>query len=59
MFESDGDDDDDGNLTVSDERSSFHFKYDDDDNVNRHLKKWLRRDDLTVTVNDAAPYSVL
>ena len=32
--------DDDGNVTVSEERSSFDFKYDDDDddNVNRHLK---------------------
>ena len=28
-----GDDEDDGNLTVSDERSSFDFKNDDDDNV--------------------------
>ena len=31
-----GDNDNDGNVTVSDERSSFDFKYDDDDNVNRH-----------------------
>ena len=32
------DDDDGGNVTVGDERSSFDFKYDDDDNVNCHLK---------------------
>ena len=31
--------DDDGNVTVCDERSSFDFKFDDDDNVNCHLKK--------------------
>ena len=30
MVQSDGDDDDDGNITVSDERSSFDIKYDDD-----------------------------
>ena len=39
MFQSDGDDDDDGNVSGYDERSSFDLKYDDDDNVNRHLKK--------------------
>ena len=32
MFQSD-------DVTVSDERSSFDLKYEDDDNVNRHLKK--------------------
>ena len=34
----DGDDDDDGNLYICDERLSFNFKCDDDDNVNRHIK---------------------
>ena len=37
--QSDGDDDDDWNITVSDKRPSFNLKYDDDDNVNRHLIK--------------------
>ena len=32
------DGDDDRNLSVCDERSSFDFKYDDDNNVSRHLK---------------------
>ena len=50
----DGENDNDGNVIVSDERSSFDFKYDDDDNVNRHLKKWRHHDDLAVIVNDAA-----
>ena len=36
MVPSDGDDDDDGNVTVSDERSSFDIKYDDDDDVRHH-----------------------
>ena len=49
------DDDDDGNVTVSDGRS-FDFKYDDDDNVNSHLKKWRCQDDLAVTINDATPW---
>ena len=34
MVQSDGDDDDDGNIMVSDKRSSFDIKYDDD--VKRH-----------------------
>ena len=38
MFQSDSDDDDDGNVTISDERSSFDLKYDDDDDTRRHLK---------------------
>ena len=38
MVRSDCDDDDDGNLSVCDERSSFDFKYDVDDNANRHQK---------------------
>ena len=55
MVPPDGDDDDDRNLSICDERSSFNFKYDDDDNVNCHLKKWLHNDDLAVNVDDAAP----
>ena len=39
MVPPDGDDDDDGNLYICDERLSFNFKYDNDDNVNRHIKK--------------------
>ena len=31
MFQSDGKDDDGGNVTISDERSSLDLKYDDDD----------------------------
>ena len=38
MVPPDGDDDDDGNLYICDERLSFNFKCDDDDNVNRHIK---------------------
>ena len=34
--QSDGDGDDDGNITVSDERLSFDLKNDDDDDVNRY-----------------------
>ena len=56
MFQSDGEDDDGGNATVTDKRSSFDFKCDDDDNVNLHLKKWRCHDDLAVTINDAAPW---
>ena len=35
-FQSDGDNDDDGNITVSVERLSFDLEYDDDDDVRRH-----------------------
>ena len=38
MFQSDGDNGDDGYLSVCDKKSSFDLKYDDDDNINRHLK---------------------
>ena len=38
MVPSDGDDDDDGNLSVCDERLPSDFENDDDDDVNRHLK---------------------
>ena len=41
MVQSDGDDDDDGNIRVSEERSSFNIKYDDDDDVRRH---WIKND---------------
>ena len=36
LSDGDDDDDDDGNLSVCDERSSFDFKYEDDDNVKLH-----------------------
>ena len=38
-FQYDADDDDDGNVTVSDERLTLDFKYDGYDNVNHHFKK--------------------
>ena len=40
-------------IILSDERSSFDLKYDDDDDVRHH---WLKNDG--VTVNDAAPCSL-
>ena len=36
MVQSDGDDDDDGNITVSDESSSLDLIYDDDNDVRHH-----------------------
>ena len=41
MGQSDGDDDDDGNITVSDESSSLDLKYDDDNDVRHH---WIKND---------------
>ena len=42
-FQSDGDNDDDGNITVSVERLSFDLEYDDDDDVRRH---WIKNDSV-------------
>ena len=39
MVPSDSDNEDDGNLSLCDERLSFNFKYDDDHNINRNFKK--------------------
>ena len=48
----DGDDDNDGNVTVSDERLSFESKYDDDNDVRRY---WFK-DYGVMTVNATAPW---
>ena len=41
MVQFDGDNEDDGNITVSYERLSFNIKYDNDDNIRRH---WIKND---------------